>query len=706
MHGAREQPEVEASGVIAVLGELLAVERACAPHVVAALHRRLDGDRAAVLHVAARLDSPQRRGLRTLPSPLPLVPALDTPFAGVAPTATERRTLLDHALCAVSPCPPAPCGGGEQRRPLGERMAAWAIGTSSTDELAAAHRRLSESSAARGDAAAAAWHRACAADAQDAEAAAELLRAAGQSHHGDDSERALRFASLAAEHSSGTLRDQALLTAGISAMGAGYAADAAAWLSEVFRDGSQSAALLGVAGLLAAETHLRGAVPALDPASLRPDSGDPADWYAYARAAAFAAGLCAERGDRAGAREWLDDLRLATSKAGAERELRDPVVSMTWLLLGESEPDDAAGSGPLTGLVYGALRAAAGGDVEAGLRLLAAGDYRGADEQDPFIAGFERSPLIEAHRAVAESLLLTWQGDIRTARERLTAAALALPIAVPFAGLGVVLARRLDLAVLGRLGPVALSLTAALPSPSRIDQLVDRALQAHLEGRADEATTFLRLWIDRGSPESVLAVPGVDEVLPVGIDVDAIPRRNVEPPEMALARLLRLRASTTPQDIWVSEITQMEEEARGIRSPFERARVSAAFGLRAVIHDDARGGRRHLHAALALFEECGALAWAKQVAERLRMLDQAVERGDELGDAVAAIRRRWEPILTRRELELAMAVVGGASNREIASTFTVSVRTVEVHLGRIFTKLGVRTRVELMLLALRSARHG
>lgn len=516
----------------------------------------------------------------------------------------------------------------------------------------------------------------------------------------------MRLAALAAQRSSGAIRDQALLTAGVAAMACGYAAEAAAWLTEPFRHGSDHSALFGAAALLAAESHLRGVVPALDPASLRSRVTRAEDGYAYARAAAFAAALCAERGDRARARVWLDALRTATSAAGAERELRDPVVSMTWLLLGEGHADDAGGSGPLTGLVYGALREAAGGDVEAGLRMLAAGDYRGVDERDPFIAGFERSPLVEAYRAVAEVLLLTWRGDILTARERLAVAAAKLPVSIPFAGLGVVLARRLDLAVTGGLGPVALSLTAALPSPARIDHLVDRAVQAHLVGRTDEAMAFLRLWVDRGAPQPVLAVPGIDEVAPVGFDLEAIPRHRVELPEMTLARLLRLRASTVPQTAWASEAPQLEEEARGIRSPFERARVSAAFGLRAVIHDDARGGRRHLRAALALFEESGALAWAKLVAERLRMLDQSVERGDELGDAVAAIRRRWEPMLTRRELELALAVVGGASNREIASSFSVSVRTVEVHLGRIFAKLGVRTRVELMLLALRSARHG
>jgi DNA-binding CsgD family transcriptional regulator len=46
-----------------------------------------------------------------------------------------------------------------------------------------------------------------------------------------------------------------------------------------------------------------------------------------------------------------------------------------------------------------------------------------------------------------------------------------------------------------------------------------------------------------------------------------------------------------------------------------------------------------------------------------------------------------------------MLVGEGASNRDIADALHVSVRTVEVHLGRVFGKLDVRTRVELTVLA-------
>lgn len=52
-----------------------------------------------------------------------------------------------------------------------------------------------------------------------------------------------------------------------------------------------------------------------------------------------------------------------------------------------------------------------------------------------------------------------------------------------------------------------------------------------------------------------------------------------------------------------------------------------------------------------------------------------------------------------------MQAVGGAANRDIGEALNVSVRTVEVHLGRVFSKLDVRSRVELTVLAHRTNQH-
>jgi len=55
--------------------------------------------------------------------------------------------------------------------------------------------------------------------------------------------------------------------------------------------------------------------------------------------------------------------------------------------------------------------------------------------------------------------------------------------------------------------------------------------------------------------------------------------------------------------------------------------------------------------------------------------------------------------LTRRELEVIEAVVGGRVNKDIAQTFSISEYTVKHHLTRIFDKLGVSNRVELAMFA-------
>jgi non-specific serine/threonine protein kinase len=51
--------------------------------------------------------------------------------------------------------------------------------------------------------------------------------------------------------------------------------------------------------------------------------------------------------------------------------------------------------------------------------------------------------------------------------------------------------------------------------------------------------------------------------------------------------------------------------------------------------------------------------------------------------------------LTRRESEVAALVARGLTNRDIAGQLYISVRTVEVHVDRILSKLGFRTRTQL-----------
>ncbi len=60
-------------------------------------------------------------------------------------------------------------------------------------------------------------------------------------------------------------------------------------------------------------------------------------------------------------------------------------------------------------------------------------------------------------------------------------------------------------------------------------------------------------------------------------------------------------------------------------------------------------------------------------------------------------------LLTRRELEVLRMIVQGHTNRQIAETLSLSVRTVESHRANLMGKLGLTTRVELVHYAMENS---
>ena len=78
-----------------------------------------------------------------------------------------------------------------------------------------------------------------------------------------------------------------------------------------------------------------------------------------------------------------------------------------------------------------------------------------------------------------------------------------------------------------------------------------------------------------------------------------------------------------------------------------------------------------------------------------RVIDRFKASQGELGEHRAA------ESLTERELEVLRLASRGMTNKEIAEGLCLSVRTVQAHLGNIFSKLGVGSRTEAVLHGLR-----
>lgn len=711
-----------------ITGDLLAVGLAIAPHVVSKLLRPLNGDSRTVREVAAALSTAQRSGQRMLPRLLPLVPSISEAFDGLDLKPDDQFVLV---LAAYSTDDQLDLLMDASHRsstnllagPIGEyltishgrcrfhdaRLAIWLKHTVSGAELTRAHDQLHRVHRQRGEDERAAWHRACGAVERTEDVAPQLTSMARDLNESGHSDMAFMVAAEAAAHVSGTERNEACLVAGDAAVAAGCFEEAADWLRSLFPNADFEHRNQALASMLIAETCAQGVVPVLDPAEHRPRTSDSWHWRAWAQTAGLAAVLCAERGAVSAMRTWLSELRDADLRAAAGGEIRESAVALCWILTGDAASVETNARGPFSGGLVGALCTAVEGDIEHGLQLLARARAGLVDEADPLVAGFERSPLVAAYLAVAETLLHFWRGDIDAAREHLASSSIELPIAVPFAGLGTALAQRLDIVALGAPGILSQVLIETLPGGIRIDRLADHGLRAYLDGAHEQAATDLKLWHDRGSPEAALSVPGLDEVGPLA------ERSRIEPPELAEARALRRRIRRIPEATWRRERDAIADAGRELRSSFCRARVEAMLGSVSIIHGDVSAGRRHLRAARRLFEDCGALAWRDVIEGRLdRLASQLQVASAPATEPITVIhdfdplensRAAWAEVLTDRELEVSMRVVAGLTNSEIAAELDISVRTVEVHVSRLFTAFGVRNRVELTGLAHRTGRH-
>jgi DNA-binding CsgD family transcriptional regulator len=150
------------------------------------------------------------------------------------------------------------------------------------------------------------------------------------------------------------------------------------------------------------------------------------------------------------------------------------------------------------------------------------------------------------------------------------------------------------------------------------------------------------------------------------------------------AILHRCRALLTGDEAHFAEALRLHRKGH---SAYELARTELAYGHWLRRDRRPRLARSHLRNALRIFRTYEAEPWAERARAELRAA----------GDTVKQESHPLET-LTPQQQQISRLVAAGATNREIAARLVLSPRTVDHHLRNIFTRLDIRSRVELAAL--------
>ena len=235
--------------------------------------------------------------------------------------------------------------------------------------------------------------------------------------------------------------------------------------------------------------------------------------------------------------------------------------------------------------------------------------------------------------------------------------------------------------------------------PTLVQAEVIAGIDAAAGGAAEEAVERLvaaQARLETGGVRTAALFPALPEL------VEALARADRHEEAERYARRLEELVPTTGGD-WVRAVAA---RCRGLLAPddeidarfqealehhgrdggrLETARTSMLYGERMRRAGRRSEARERLRAALADFEEIGAAPWAERCRAELRASGARVARPPESSSD-----------LTPQELQVAMEVSAGRSNPEVAAALFISRKTVEMHLTRIYRKLGITNRAELV----------
>ena len=300
-----------------------------------------------------------------------------------------------------------------------------------------------------------------------------------------------------------------------------------------------------------------------------------------------------------------------------------------------------------------------------------AGDVTSADALVAELAERARMVASETGQALATGLcgiVRAWCGDVEAARGALVEGLASLApsrFAVPalhvLAALG-----KLELslgnhaAAAGHLAPAVQQLVAiGMTDPEVVPFGPDAAEALIALGRIDEAETV------------------VAQLEHVGVDPDRAWPRAVG----ARCRGLILAAQGDLEGAAASYARAIEAHAQLPEVRVELARTLLVFGQLQRRRGERYAASSTLEQAARLFDEVGSAQWAINARAELDRIGLRHGRPDQL---------------TPSEAHIAMLAADGLTNRAIAAAVFVSAKTVEAHLGRVYRKLGVRNRAELV----------
>lgn len=158
----------------------------------------------------------------------------------------------------------------------------------------------------------------------------------------------------------------------------------------------------------------------------------------------------------------------------------------------------------------------------------------------------------------------------------------------------------------------------------------------------------------------------------------------------ALAAAARYRGLLAPGHQFEDHFTHAFTLYERTPAPFEYARTKLCLGERLRRVGERRRARVQLDQALQAFQLLGAQPWASQAEAELSTAGATPTRS-----AGAHTALQPHQLLTAQELQVAITVAQGKTNKEAAAALFVSPKTIEFHLDHIYRKLGIHTRTQL-----------